>query len=161
MPDTKASLLIVDDEPSIRMSLSCLFKAIGYRVRTAEDGLSALIKIGEDVPDILLSDLQMPGMSGFELLAAVRSRFPGLRTIAMSGAFCGEEIPSGVAADAFCPKGGGAGLLLKMVETLSQRQPTRDDSAGARHASEHVVPVFQPGLAGLSLESGALQTINS
>jgi CheY-like chemotaxis protein len=116
MPDTKANLLIVDDEPFIRRSLCCLLKDLGYRVRAAEDGMSALIKISEEVPDILLSDLHMPGMSGFELLAAVGCQFPGLRTIAMSGGFRGDEIPSGVAADAFFQKGSGVEKLLRMID---------------------------------------------
>src|ERR1700721_2828454 len=101
MPDTGRGVLIVDDEPSIRMSLSCVLAEIGYHVRTAEDGLSALAEMRTEVPDILLSDLNMPGMSGFELFSCVRLRFPEMKTIAMSGAFCGNEVPSGVAADGF------------------------------------------------------------
>jgi CheY-like chemotaxis protein len=78
---------------------------IGYSVRSAQDGFSALVEIRKDVPDIILSDLNMPGMSGFELLSVVRRRFPSIRVIAMSGAFSGDEMPSGVDADAFYPKG--------------------------------------------------------
>jgi CheY-like chemotaxis protein len=140
MPDTKANLLIVDDEPSIRITLSCLLKEIGYRVRTAEDGLSALNRIDEEIPEILVSDLHMPGMSGFELLAAVRCRFPTLRTIAMSGAFSGDEVPCGVAADAFYRKGSGVGMLLGMIETRPPRQRVQDDFATARHADRDMLP---------------------
>jgi len=118
MHETKANLLIVDDEPSIRMSLSHVLAEMGYRVRTAEDGVAALIAIDDEVPDILLSDLNMPGMSGFELLAKVRRQFPATHTIAMSGAFCGTEVPSGVAADAFYQKGSSLGSLLRMIENL-------------------------------------------
>ena len=57
MPDTKEKLLIVDDEPSIRTLLSSVLAEIGYRVRTAEDGFSALIEMRKEIPDILLSDL--------------------------------------------------------------------------------------------------------
>jgi DNA-binding NtrC family response regulator len=118
MNETKANLLIVDDEPSIRMSLSHVLAEIGYRVRTAEDGVTALVAINEEVPDILVSDLNMPGMSGFELLANVRRHFPATHTIAMSGAFSGTEVPSGVAADAFYQKGSSLGSLLRMIENL-------------------------------------------
>jgi len=147
MPDTKANLLIVDDDATIRMSLCCLLKHFGYRVRVAEDGLSALIKISEEVPDILLSDLQMPGMSGFELLAVVFGQFPGLRTIAMSGAFCGVEIPAGVAADAFYAKGSGVGSLLRMIETLLQRQRLPIDSAAVWAADQVLFFPLQPAPA--------------
>jgi CheY-like chemotaxis protein len=96
----------------------CVFAEIGYRVRTAVDGFSALIEISREEPEILLSDLNMPGMSGFELLAEVRRRFPAIRTIAMSGAFNGSEVPSGVAADAFYEKGSSVGALVRMLQNL-------------------------------------------
>jgi DNA-binding NtrC family response regulator len=149
MPNTKANLLIVDDEPSIRMSLGCVLKQLGYRVRAAEDGVSALIEIDEEVPDILLSDLQMPGMSGFELLAAVGCRFPGMRTIAMSGGFSGDKVPSGVSADAFFQKGSGVEKLLRMIETPPQGERMGVDFAIARSADQDLFDAFQPAPAGL------------
>jgi len=116
-----AKLLIVDDEPSIRTSMSMVLTEIGYSVRSAQDGFSALVEIRKEIPDIILSDLNMmPAMSGFELLSVVRSRFPAIRVIAMSGAFSGDEVPSGVAADAFYPKGGGVRCLLKIIGGLAQ-----------------------------------------
>ena len=120
MPNTKTRLLIVDDEPSVRTSLSCVLNEIGYRVRTAEDGLSALAQLRSEVADILLSDLNMPGMSGFELLSVVRRRFPTMKTIAMSGMFCGDEVPSGLAADGFYQKGSSVGSLLRIIDALPQ-----------------------------------------
>ena len=120
MPESKSKLLIVDDESSIRISLSHLLKEIGYSVRTADDGFSALAEIRTEVPDILLSDLNMPRMSGFELLSVVRRRFPSVHTIAMSGAFSGNEVPSGVAADGFYQKGSSMGSLLKIMDALPQ-----------------------------------------
>ena len=75
MPNAKINLLVVDDEPSIRMLMSHIFSQLGHRVRTAEDGFSALLEIRQEVPDVILSDLNMPGMSGFELLSIVRCRF--------------------------------------------------------------------------------------
>ncbi len=118
MHDTKAKVLIVDDEPSIRSSLAHMLAEIGYRVLSAADGFSALHEIRQDIPDILLSDLNMPDMSGFELLSVVRRRFPAILAIAMSGAFSGDEVPSGVAADAFYQKGSSLGSLLRIMESL-------------------------------------------
>jgi CheY-like chemotaxis protein len=112
------TLLIVDDEPSIRESLSQVLTEIGYRVRSAEDGFSALREIVHEAPELLLSDLNMPGISGFELLSEVRLRFPAIRTIAMSGSFRGDEAPSGVAADGFYQKGSSVVALLRVMETL-------------------------------------------
>jgi CheY-like chemotaxis protein len=122
MPETKSKLLIVDDEPSIRSSMSAVLAEIGYGVRCAEDGFSALGELRKEIPDILLSDLHMPGMTGFELLSVVRRRFPAIRTVAMSGMFCGEEAPSGVAADAFYQKGSSMGSLLRILEALPKTE---------------------------------------
>ncbi len=118
MPTTTPSILIVDDEDTIRSTLSLEFQEIGYAVRSAENGITALVELGQHIPDILLSDLNMPGMSGFDLLSVVRRRYPEVRVIAMSGAFFGNEASSGVAADAFYQKGSSMGCLLKIIEAL-------------------------------------------
>ncbi|HEY1986125.1 MAG TPA: response regulator [Terracidiphilus sp.] len=117
MPEVGASIFIVEDESSVRNSLVQVFTALGYRARGAADGLAALIAMRQEVPDILLSDLNMPAMSGFELLSIVRRRFPDMHVIAMSGALYGEQIPCGVSADAFYQKGSGIPELLKTVES--------------------------------------------
>ncbi len=120
MHDAKVRLLIVDDELSIRNSLRQLFIQSGYCVRTAEEGFSALLQIREQVPDILVSDLNMTGMSGFELMSIVRRRFPAMKVIAMSGSSSGGGMSCGVAADAFYTKGSDSGLLSQIIRTLPQ-----------------------------------------
>jgi len=120
MSETRPGILIVDDKPSVRTSLSLLLGEIGYRVRSAGDGFSALREIRQEIPEILLSDLQMPGMSGFELLLVVRRRFPEIQVIAMSGAFCGSEVPSGIPADAFYQKGSSMTALMHILGALPQ-----------------------------------------
>jgi CheY-like chemotaxis protein len=120
MPRAKQRVLIVDDEPSIRESLSWVLTEIGYSIREAEDGLSALIEIRKEIPDMILCDLNMPRMAGFEFLSVVRRRFPSIPLIAMSGAFSGNEAPSGIAADAFYQKGSGVRALLHVIEGLAR-----------------------------------------
>jgi CheY-like chemotaxis protein len=129
----QARLLIVDDEPVIRSSMSQVLTEIGFAVRSAEDGLTALVEIRNEVPDLILSDLEMPGMSGFEFLSVVRRRLPSIRVIAMSGAFSGDEVPSGVAADAFYPKGSGVRCLLKIIDGLAwpERLPANQPGPSA------------------------------
>ncbi len=120
MPNAKVNLLIVDDEPAIRTSLSCIFRAAGHQVRSAEDGYSALAALQQEEPDIILSDLHMPGMSGFQLLSVVRQQFPGIRVIAMSGAFSTlEDVPPGVPADAFYQKASSLDRLLQIMEGMT------------------------------------------
>ena len=139
MHETKANLLIVDDDPSVLSTLSLVLAETGYRVRTAQDGFSALGAIRDDFPEIILTDLNMPGMSGFELLTKVRRYFPAIQTVAMSGAFSGDEVPNGVAADAFYQKGSSLTSLLRVIESLPwrERRPARpsDELSGALEAS--------------------------
>jgi CheY-like chemotaxis protein len=118
MLETRPGILIVDDEPSIRMSMSLVLNEMGYQARSAEDGPSALSEIRQEIPEILLSDLNMPGMSGWELLIEVRRFFPAIKVVAMSGAFCGNEVPSGVLADAFYQKGSSVSALLQILRAL-------------------------------------------
>jgi CheY-like chemotaxis protein len=133
MTDARTRLLIADDEPLIRATMSHELTQIGYRVRSAEDGFSALHELRKEVPDILISDLNMPGMSGFELLSVVRRRFPAVHVIAMSGSFLGDEAPSGVAADGFYQKGSSMGSLLRMMTAVipMEHRTRPPSSAGA------------------------------
>jgi len=117
MPDNRTSILIVEDDEIVRTSFSEVFDNLTYRTRCAPDGLAALIEIRQQVPDILLSDLKMPAMSGFELLSLIHRRFPAIYVIAMSGMFTESEFPSGVTAHAFYKKGGGVADLVYLVET--------------------------------------------
>jgi CheY-like chemotaxis protein len=115
-------ILIVDDDVAVRTTLSLLLKASGYKVSTAANGLEALALLKIGIPAILLSDLEMPQMSGFELLALVREQFPRLPIVAMSGEYeTPEAIPTGAVADAFYAKGHGnlKGLLRILSEMTS------------------------------------------
>lgn len=78
----------------------------GFDVSTASDGIDALIRLRNLLPDMIISDLHMPRMSGFEFLSVIRRRFPTIPVIAISGAYdLSESSAGGVMADAFYPKG--------------------------------------------------------
>ncbi|WP_432445178.1 response regulator [Terriglobus albidus] len=114
MSSARASLLIVDDDSLLRVSLSQIFSGMDYEVRSAEDGLSALCEIDRKIPAIILSDLYMPRLSGFDFLAEVRSRFPSIMLIAMSASFFASD---GVVADAFYEKGPVSGHCSRSCMT--------------------------------------------
>ena len=96
-------ILVVDDELSILEMSAMVLQSKGYEVRTATDGFGALVELRRSLPDILISDLSMPNMSGFELLSVVRRRFPHLPVIAISGNYEATS-PNGTIADAFFSK---------------------------------------------------------
>ncbi len=111
------NLLIVDDEVSVLSLLRQIFTKRGFTVRTAEDGFAALRMIRQSPPDVLLSDLNMPGMSGFELLSVVRRLYPTIHVIASSGAYSGTGVPHGIAADGFHEKATGLAHLFELMAT--------------------------------------------
>lgn len=119
MPNVEANLLIVEDDVQLRVLLSETFASLGYKVRSTQDGFSALRELRSEIPDIILSDLDMPGMSGFELLSVVRRRFPAVGVVAMSGRIAGDLVPHGVAADAFYEKGTSLDSLLQLVGAMA------------------------------------------
>ena len=123
----KHHILLVDDEPSVRESLARLLSAAGYDVSTAEHGFDALLQLRRAPPDVIISDLNMPQMSGFEFLSVVRRRFPEIPVVAVSGAYeSGDHVPGGVIADAFYAKGQHHPKeLLRTVAELIQTSAAR------------------------------------
>jgi CheY-like chemotaxis protein len=106
VPDLqKRRILVVDDEECIRAVFTVVLQHEGYEVATAQDGFDALLKVSQFVPDLIISDLNMPRMSGFEFLSVVRRRFPNMLVVASSGAYATGVVPIGVLADAFFAKG--------------------------------------------------------
>ena len=79
------SVLLVDDDPSIRELLSRQLEKAGFKARQAEDGIDGLVKLRDELPKVIISDLQMPRMSGFEFISVVRRRFPSIPVIALLG----------------------------------------------------------------------------
>jgi DNA-binding NarL/FixJ family response regulator len=89
-------------------------------VRSGEDGFSALAEIQNEIPDVLLADINMARMPGMEFLAAVRRSFPSVRVIAMTGVFSGNRARPDIAADAFYQKGAGPSRLIEYVDVMTQ-----------------------------------------
>ncbi len=114
-------VLVVDDDRLVREISTALLSSKGYEVRTAADGFQALVELRRALPDVIISDLAMPNMSGFELLSVVRRRFPQVPVIAISGEYSGIT-PSGLIADAFFHKGDYTPeqLFSKIADLLEQ-----------------------------------------
>ncbi len=80
-------ILVVDDDAAVRRIARAALEGAGYEVLEAEGGEAALRELREHVPtpQILLTDIVMPGMNGLTLAALVHRQVPGIRVIFMSG----------------------------------------------------------------------------
>jgi DNA-binding NtrC family response regulator len=79
-----AKILVVDDDESLRWVLQTQLEDLGYVVRSAPDAEQALATMEESLPALVLSDLNMPGMSGLELLARMRGEYPEVPVVIMT-----------------------------------------------------------------------------
>ena len=118
-------LLVIDDESLSRDLLQGSLSAKGYEVGIAKDGFAALAQMRGALTDLIVSDLKMPNMSGFEFLSIARRRFPQIPTIAVSGEFHPPIDPLGVLADAFLPKPFRLEELLAKIAELLRDAPPR------------------------------------
>jgi DNA-binding response OmpR family regulator len=80
-----ARILLVDDEPALRQSLAAFLKKSGHDVRVAANGVEAIAALREAAADVVVTDINMPGMDGIEMLTAMRRESSKARVIAMSG----------------------------------------------------------------------------
>ncbi len=92
---TPPNLLLVDDEANVLNSLRRLLRPAGYEIHTAESGEAALAHLESQAVDLVVSDMRMPGMSGAELLAQVRKRWPTTMRVLLTGY---SDITSAVSA---------------------------------------------------------------
>jgi CheY-like chemotaxis protein len=76
---------VVDDDAAVRSTVGTLLRAIGHTVIEAADGASALRLLDEAAPEIVLTDLGMPEMNGWELAARIKARHPMLPVVLLTG----------------------------------------------------------------------------
>lgn len=131
-------VLVVDDEPAVCETTRILLEREGYEVLTAADGLDGLEALSKSLPDLIISDLNMPRMSGFEFLAIVRTRFPHIATIAMSAAYSPGKV--GSLSDAFLSKGQfTVKELFQAVKRLLAASPIR-----SQREKRDIAPLYVP-----------------
>lgn len=106
-----AHILVVDGDPSSRMIVRTLLDGAGHEVTEAEDGAAGLWKMGQRIPDMVITELYMDGMEGMEFLRRIREAWPSEPVLIMS-----SQMHSGVASTLQMAKLLGAiGLLDKPI----------------------------------------------
>ncbi len=124
-----ARILVVDDDEALLVATAAALSRKGYDVRTARDGFEALAVLRSGVPDMLIADLKLPNMSGFELCSIVRKKYPAISVIVFSGEFA-PLTPPLILADRFVRKGTQSLPKLKeAVRELLSVSPIRPQPA--------------------------------
>jgi CheY-like chemotaxis protein len=148
-------IVVADDEESARTGLATLLRDDGFEVTLAEDGLQALARVQESAPDVLVTDLQMPGLDGIEVLRRARESIPELIVVLVT-AFAdvetavramhegAEPLPDQAASDRRTPLG-------HRSRDRAAQAPRRDHRAA--YAADRPFAVrkhhrFEPGDAG-------------
>src|SRR5215831_9396944 len=80
----RGRILVVDDEANARAALSEILRDEGYATETAADGFKALGKLEDFIPDVILTDLKMPGLDGIAFMEKARSASPGAVFVVMT-----------------------------------------------------------------------------
>ena len=115
-------ILIADDEPNIVVSLEFLMKQQGYEVKVARDGEEAFAAVAAFGPDLILLDVMMPRMSGYDLCQKLRENpaWQGIKIIMLSAKGRDVEVTKGMAvgADAYVTKPFSTKDLLATVQAM-------------------------------------------
>ena len=81
---SKAKILVVDDDKNIRRTVSMALESLDYFVHTAFDGKDAMVQLTGDRYDLIITDLQMPGMNGMQLLEQAIAKYPEINIVLIS-----------------------------------------------------------------------------
>ncbi len=134
--DAKLTVLLVDDEPTIRLSVGDALTAAGHAVTLASDGAQALALLGSRVFDLVITDIRLPKTGGLEIFGHIREHSPSTRVILIT-AFGSVSDAVGAlkdGADDYLTKPFDIDELLVRVERIASRQRLEQELLAARRA---------------------------
>ncbi|HXX84901.1 MAG TPA: response regulator [Casimicrobiaceae bacterium] len=115
-------ILIVDDEPNIVISLEFLMKRKGHEVKVVSDGQSALTAVAEFAPHVILLDVMIPVLSGYEVCQRIRENpaWESMKIIMLTAKGRDVDVTKGLAvgADAYVTKPFSTSELVEKVQTM-------------------------------------------
>ncbi len=143
------SVLLIEDHPALRDNLRDLLALEGYRVLVAADGRAGLQQAREQKPDLILCDIMLPGMNGYEILAQLRaeSATSSLPFIFLTAKGDTPDIRAGMnlGADDYLPKPVSRSDLLKAVSSRLQRHAQQRNAFVPRF--DDPTPLIRLGLS--------------
>lgn len=125
-----ASIFVIDDDNIIRVNLKDFLKLEGHDITTFSNGEDALSRLSHDTPDIMLVDLQLPGIDGLELLEKVKDRSQNIEVVIITGH---ADVPSAVKAIKL-----GARDYIKKPFDLDEISIIVQKAVSARKMDEHL-----------------------
>lgn len=113
-------ILIVDDEPNILLSLEYLFKKEGFKVFIARDGQEALEIISEDEPQLVLLNIMMPKVDGYEVCRHIKEQHNNIKVVFLTAKSKQQDVEKGLnlGADLYLTKPFGNKDLVTRVKNL-------------------------------------------
>src|SRR5665213_1855265 len=91
-----STILVVEDEPLVRMVVVETLRDAGYDVLEAGDGVEALDVLRKSTVDLMMTDIQMPRMNGYQLVEAAMTRWPGMKILLVTG-YARDSVAESVA----------------------------------------------------------------
>lgn len=121
----KTNVLIVDDEPSIRDSVGRILENRGYQVATACGGKEALDMVSDFKPDVVLLDIIMPGLDGYEVCRQLRAGLPSVKIIYFTAKVEVDDLKENVTgpsqADAVIEKPANSEKIITCIERITTK----------------------------------------
>ena len=158
IPKPPVRILVVDDEAGARTALKALFGSQGYEVDLAADGATALARIAELPPDVVVTDLDMPRMDGMRLLTELHEKDPDLPVVVVTSA---TQLGTAVAA----MRAGAADYITKPVDfdvlvvAIERAIEHRDLRIENENLRRQIREEHGEGLQGLLGVSAAMQSV--
>lgn len=124
---TKADILIVEDHPTMREAMKLILEHEGFDIREAPDGASAISMVREQRPDLMFLDLNIPGMSGVDVLTEIKAdpKTQDVRVIVITATGEeGREYARSLGADEYFTKPFSPTALLQTVEKVLNAGPS-------------------------------------
>jgi len=131
-------VLIVDDEPKICKMLAAALGRQAYSIETCHDAAAALDRFKSDPFDVVISDLRMPGVNGFEFIQRIKDLSPATPVLAITGHATTETAVRAIqcGADDFIPKPFDIGQVRKLVEAAVRNRVAIEEAEAAAEARE-------------------------